>query len=66
LVVQKFFSDNKGKEDDHLPLGCGNIEWEKIIKIIKKFKFNKTITLEIFSPDRDYLLLSRDKLKSWW
>lgn len=65
-IIHLHFSDNKGKQDDHLPLGCGNIEWEKIIKIIKKFKFNKTITLEIFSPDRDYLLLSRDKLKSWW
>jgi sugar phosphate isomerase/epimerase len=65
-IIHLHFSDNKGKKDDHLPLGCGNIEWEKIIKIIKKFKFNKTITLEIFSHDRDYLLLSRKKLKSWW
>jgi len=65
-IVHLHFSDNKGKADDHLPLGCGNIEWEKIIKIIKKFKFDRTITLEVFSPDRDYLLLSRDKLKNWW
>jgi len=65
-IIHLHFSDNKGKDDDHLPLGCGNIEWEKIIKIIKKSKFDKTITLEIFSPDRDYLLLSRDKLKNWW
>jgi len=65
-ITHLHFSDNKGKDDDHLPLGCGNIEWEKIIKIIKKSKFDKTITLEIFSPDRDYLLLSRDKLKNWW
>jgi sugar phosphate isomerase/epimerase len=64
-IVHLHLSDNKGKDDDHLPLGCGNIEWEKIIKVIKKAKFNRTITLEIFSPDRDYLLLSRDKLKNW-
>lgn len=65
-IVHLHLSDNRGIEDDHLPLGCGNIEWEEIIKIIKKFEFNKTITLEIFSPDRDYLLLSSDKLKDWW
>lgn len=65
-IVHLHFSDNRGKNDTHLPLGCGNIEWEKIIKIIKKFKFNETITLEVFSPDRDYLLLSRDKVKNWW
>jgi sugar phosphate isomerase/epimerase len=65
-IIHLHLSDNKGRYDDHLPLGCGNIEWEKIIKIIKRFGFNRTITLEVFSPDRDYLLLSRDKLKNWW
>ncbi len=65
-IIHLHFSDNNGKDDDHLPLGCGNIEWEKIIKIIKESKFDRTITLEIFSPDRDYLLLSRDKLRNWW
>jgi len=55
-VIHLHLSDNKGKEDEHLPLGCGNIEWKKIIKIIKEYKFNKTITLEIFSPDRNHLL----------
>jgi len=64
-IVHLHLSDNKGKEDEHLPLGCGNIDWRKIVRIIKKAKFNRTITLEVFSSDRDYLLLSRDKLKEW-
>jgi sugar phosphate isomerase/epimerase len=64
-IIHLHLSDNKGSGDDHLPLGCGNIEWKEIIKIIKKAGFNSTITLEVFSPDRDYLLLSRDKLKDW-
>jgi len=64
-IVHLHLSDNKGKEDDHLPLGCGNIDWREIVRIIKKAKFNRTITLEVFSSDRDYLLLSRDKLKEW-
>lgn len=65
-ITHLHFSDNRGKYDDHLPLGCGDIEWEKIVKTIKKFNFDKTMTLEIFSPDKDYLLLSRDKLRKWW
>jgi sugar phosphate isomerase/epimerase len=65
-IVHLHLSDNKGERDDHLPLGCGNIEWKKIIEIIKRGGYDQTITLEVFSPDRDYLLLSRDKLKDWW
>ncbi|MEQ8221253.1 MAG: sugar phosphate isomerase/epimerase family protein [Candidatus Eremiobacterota bacterium] len=65
-IVHLHFSDNKGIHDDHLPLGCGNIDWKNIIKIIKTSGYDRTITLEIFSPHRDYLLLSRDKLKKWW
>jgi sugar phosphate isomerase/epimerase len=65
MIEHIHFSDNNGLDDDHLPLGCGNIDWEEIINIIKHYKFDKTITLEVFAPDRDYLLLSRDKLKSW-
>jgi sugar phosphate isomerase/epimerase len=64
-IVHLHFSDNKGTDDQHLPLGCGNIEWKKIIKAIKKYKYDGTITLEVFSPDRDYLIISRDKLKKW-
>lgn len=64
-IVHLHLSDNKGRADDHLPLGCGNIEWGEIVGTIKKYGFDKTITLEIFSGDRDYLLLSRDKLRSW-
>jgi len=65
-IVHLHLSDNKGWCDDHIPLGCGNIKWSKMVKIIRKYGYDGTITLEIFSPDRDYLLLSRDKLLKWW
>lgn len=65
-IAHVHFSDNKGENDDHLPLGCGNIKWESIVKILKRHGYEGTITLEVFSPDRDYLLLSRDKLKKLW
>lgn len=57
--------DNNGKEDLHLPMGCGNINWEELIKVLKK-NYDGTITLEIFSKDKDYSLLSKSKLRELW
>jgi len=64
-IIHIHMHDNKGEEDEHLPLGCGNINWKEAIGIIKPF-YDGTITLEVFSPDREYLLISRDKLVSFW
>lgn len=61
------FSDNKGGIADlHLPLGAGLIPWDKIVSLLKKFRYDDTITLEVFSRDRRYLLASRDKLLELW
>ncbi|MDI6602631.1 MAG: sugar phosphate isomerase/epimerase [Patescibacteria group bacterium] len=57
--------DNFGKEDLHLPLGCGIINWERLLKILKKY-YDGTITLEIFSKDRNNVLMSKEKLKELW
>lgn len=60
-------SDNVGGGDDlHLPLGAGRIEWKNIIRLLKRYKYDKTITLEIFSEERGYLLMSKEKLKRLW
>ena len=55
-------NDNLGKEDNHLPIGAGTIEFPNVIKALKAIGYDETITLEVFSKDRDYLRLSRDKL----
>jgi len=61
------FSDNKGGNADlHLPLGAGSIPWDKIVRELKKFKYDGTITLEVFSRDKRYLLASREKLLELW
>ncbi len=57
--------DNNGWADLHLPMGTGNIDWDPLIKFLKSF-YDKTITLEIFSLDKDYILLSLNKLKNKW
>ena len=60
-------SDNfGGKEDLHLPLGAGTIDWRKVVPMLKSSGYDKTITLEVFSMDRRYLLFSRDKLREIW
>jgi sugar phosphate isomerase/epimerase len=58
--------DNFGKEDSHLPIGAGMINFEKIIKELKEAQYDETITLEVFSKDRDYLKMSKEKIKRMW
>ena len=55
-------NDNFGKEDNHLPIGAGTVDFPKIIRALREIGYNKTITLEVFSRDRDYLRMSREKL----
>lgn len=59
-------NDNFGKEDNHLPIGAGIIDFERIIKALKGISYNDTLTLEVFSKDRDYLRISREKIKKMW
>jgi sugar phosphate isomerase/epimerase len=46
------FSDNHGQEDEHIPLGMGNIDWEKAVSALKSIGYEETITLEVFVNDR--------------
>jgi sugar phosphate isomerase/epimerase len=55
-------NDNFGREDIHLPIGAGTVDFPQIIRALKGIGYNETITLEVFSRDRDYLKLSREKL----
>ena len=55
-------SDNFGKEDDHLPIGAGTVNFPEVVKALKNIGYDDTITFEVFSRDRDYLRISREKL----
>jgi sugar phosphate isomerase/epimerase len=59
-------SDNMRQSDDHLPLGVGAIDWPRAIHLLKAIGYDGTITLEVFSPDYDYLLMSAQKVRAWW
>ncbi len=59
--------DNKGGGADlHLPLGSGTIDIPHCIRLLKKARYDGTITLEVFCEDRHYLEYSRDVLRQWW
>ncbi len=57
-------SDNRGRDDDHLPIGAGNIRFPKVLRALKDTGYNKTITLEIFTEDREYLTISQMKIEA--
>ena len=59
-------NDNFGKEDNHLPIGAGVIDFEKIMRELKDAQYDESITLEVFSKDRDYLRFSMEKIKQMW
>jgi sugar phosphate isomerase/epimerase len=58
--------DNDGRSDQHLPPGAGNIDWRAVMRALREARYDRTITLEIFSRDRDYVLLAKEKVKAWW
>ena len=55
-------SDNSSRDDEHLPVGVGTIDFPEFVKALKGIGYDDTITLEVFSRDRDYLRISREKL----
>jgi sugar phosphate isomerase/epimerase len=59
-------NDNFGRDDSHLPVGAGIIDFEKILRSLQGAHYDDTITLEVFSKDKDYLRISRDKIKRLW
>lgn len=58
--------DNKGLEDEHLPVGAGYINWKKTLGKLKSTGYDKTITLEIHSQDREYIRISKEKIEKMW
>ena len=62
-------SENDGTADQHLPLGSAprsTTDWPQHVKKLKATGYDGTITLEVFAPQKAYLLLSRDLLRRWW
>ncbi|MFQ5613741.1 MAG: sugar phosphate isomerase/epimerase family protein, partial [Anaerolineae bacterium] len=68
-LVHVHLSDNDGSRDQHLPLGAvpgSKTDWAKHLAKLKATGYDGTITLEIFAPEKVYLLQSRDLVRRWW
>lgn len=60
-------SDNRGGDGDlHLPLGAGVIDWRWAAGALKKAGYDGTVTLEVFSREREHLRTSRRLWLEWW
>lgn len=60
-------SDNRGgAEDLHLPLGAGTIDWRGHIRALQGIGYDGTVTLEVFSREREHLRTSRRLWLEWW
>jgi sugar phosphate isomerase/epimerase len=60
-------SDNRGGNDDlHLPLGAGAIDWRAAAGWLQAAGWDGTVTLEVFSREREHLLSSRRLWLQWW
>jgi sugar phosphate isomerase/epimerase len=59
--------DNKGGGADlHLPLGAGNLDLHRVLAALNASGYDGTITLEVFTPDREYLRMSCGILRRAW
>jgi sugar phosphate isomerase/epimerase len=60
-------SDNRGGDGDlHLPLGAGAIDWSGVARTLREAGWDGTVTLEVFSREREYLRMSRKLWLNWW
>jgi len=50
-------SDNHGRTDEHLQLGEGSIDWEKVLAAVKASRFEGWIVVESFTGVRDSIRL---------
>lgn len=63
-------SDNRGREDDHMPVGAGNIDWATVISALRATGYDGNITLEVFTDTDawalEYLKISRNIVQTLW
>lgn len=59
-------SDNNGRADEHLPPGKGSVDFQWLVRNLKKIGFQGTVTFEIFTNHDSDLKSSRDRFKAWW
>jgi len=64
-ILHVHFSDSLGF-DDHLPIGKGNIDYETVVKSLKKTGYKRNVTFEVFTDKRMDVVKSRERIKRLW
>ncbi|MDY6773930.1 MAG: TIM barrel protein, partial [Candidatus Nanohaloarchaea archaeon] len=54
-------NDSRFEEDDHVPFGSGNLDFEEIFSPLQE-GWSGTLSLEVLTWDWDYIEMSREKL----
>lgn len=62
-IIHLHFSDNSGRHDEHLSIGNGKINYEKVVEMIKEINYDDSITFEIFEPPRSNARKSMMKIR---
>jgi len=65
-LVHVHLHDNNGGDDEHLAMGKGNIDFEMVVRELKRVGYDGTITLEIFGKNKSLALRSLRKLRKLW
>jgi sugar phosphate isomerase/epimerase len=60
------FSDNHGEGDEHLPIGQGSINYEMVVRELKRAGYDDTISFEIFNGGERGIKSSINKIKKLW
>jgi len=47
-IVHIHAHDNHGKDDQHLGIGYGAVDWEKVAKLLKEISYDKAVVVESF------------------
>jgi sugar phosphate isomerase/epimerase len=58
--------DNKGRYDEHLPLGVGSVDVAGGARLLRESGWDGTVTLEVFAKERVYTAASRDLWVAAW
>lgn len=64
-IIHLHVHDNHGQWDEHLPLGAGAIDWATVIQELKRARFAKTTTFEVFTSLADGMA-SRKAFQRLW
>lgn len=58
--------DNRGRYDEHLPLGVGSVDWADAVSRVRATGYDGTVTLEVFADEPAYTHASRELWLGWW